>query len=192
MVGTNTLLIQRLRLMTLTVFKSLNSLNHPCLDEIFTKKCMPYSLRDSSIIEQPKRKTTTFGLRSFSNAGAKLWNGLPNYVKEMTDLSDFKRTIYTWNGPDINGAAVRYLWHASLTFYHVYTLNIWVTHSKSYLILNNPFTVDVRQVSGAAMRLLNWIDSWPRLSPGCKPVHSALKRGCRQWRGLGAWMYRGL
>ena len=112
MAGTSTIIIQRLRLMTLTVFESLNSLNPPCLNDIFTKKCMPYSLRDSSIIEQPKRRTTTFGLRSFSYAGAKLWNELPNYVKEMADLSDFKRTIYA----------------------------------------------------------LNWTDSWPRLSPGCKPV----------------------
>ena len=35
--GTSTLLIQRLRLMILTVFKSLNSLNPPCLNGIFTK-----------------------------------------------------------------------------------------------------------------------------------------------------------
>ena len=168
--GTSTLLIQRLCLVTSTVFKSLNSLNPPCLKDIFTKKCMPYSLRDSSIIEQPKCRTTSFGLRSFSYTGAKLWNELPNYVKEMDDFSDFKRTIYAWNGPDLNGTTFPYLWDASLTFYHVYTLNILVTHFKSYLILNNPFTVDVRQVSGAAMRLLNWTDSWPRLSPGCKPV----------------------
>ena len=170
MAGTNTLLIQRLRLMTVRVFKSLNSLNPPCLNEIFTKKRMPYSLRDSSILEQPKRRTTMFGIRSFSYVGAKLWNELPNYVKEITDLGDFKRIIYAWNGPDLNGTAFSNLWDASLAFYHVYTLNIWVAHFKSYSILNNPFTVDVRQVSGAAMRLLNWTDSWPRLSPGCKPV----------------------
>ena len=146
MAGTNTLLIQRLRLMTLTVLKSLNSMNPPCLNEIFTKKYMPYSLRDSSIMEQQKRRTTTFGLRSFSYAGAKLWNELPIYVKEMTNLSDFKRTIYAWNGSDLNGVTFSYLRDASLKYCHVYTLNIWVTHFKSYLILNNPFIVDVRQV----------------------------------------------
>ena len=106
MAGTSTLLIQRLRLMTSTVSKSLNSLNPPCLNDIFTKKCMPYSLCDSSIIEQPKRRTITFGLRSFSYAGAKLWNELPNYVKGMADLSDFKRTIY---GPNLNGTTFSYL-----------------------------------------------------------------------------------
>ena len=78
--------------------------------------------------------------------------------------------VYAWNGPGLNGTTFSYLWDASLTFYHVYTLNIWVTHFKSYWILNNPFTVDVRQVSGVDMRLLNWTDSWQRLSPGCKPV----------------------
>ena len=55
---------------------------------------MPYSLQDSSTVVQLKRRATMFGLRSFSYAGSKLWNDLPNYVKEMTDLSDFK-FIYT-------------------------------------------------------------------------------------------------
>ena len=40
MAGTNTLLIQRLRLMTLTVLKSLNSLNPPCLNGIITPQNM--------------------------------------------------------------------------------------------------------------------------------------------------------
>ena len=62
--------------MALTVFKSFNSLNPPCLNDIFSKKCLPYRMRDSFIIEQPKRRTTTFGLRSFSYVGVKVWNEL--------------------------------------------------------------------------------------------------------------------
>ena len=60
--------------MTLTVFKSLNSLNPPCLNDIFSNKCVPYRMRDSSKIEQPERRTTMYGLRSFSYVGAKVWN----------------------------------------------------------------------------------------------------------------------
>ena len=42
------------------------------------------------IIKQPKRRTTTFGFRSFSLAGAKVWNELPTYCKETTDLNDIE------------------------------------------------------------------------------------------------------
>ena len=76
--------------MALTVFKSLNSLNPLCLNNIFSKKSVPYLMRDSYIIEQPKRRTTTFGLRSLSYVDAKVWNELPTYLKETTDLNDFK------------------------------------------------------------------------------------------------------
>ena len=37
--GTNTLFINRLRLMSSTAFKSLSSLNPPCLIDIFSKNC---------------------------------------------------------------------------------------------------------------------------------------------------------
>ena len=74
--------------MALTVFKSINSLNPPCLNDIFSKKSVPYRMRDSCKIEQPRRRTTTFGLRSFSYVGAKVWNELPTYRKETTDLND--------------------------------------------------------------------------------------------------------
>ena len=72
--------------MASTVFKSLNSLNPPCLNDIFGKKYMPYLMRDSWIIEQPQRRTTTFGLRSFSYVGAIVWKKLSTYLKKTTGL----------------------------------------------------------------------------------------------------------
>ena len=129
--GTNTLLINRLRILALTVFKSLNALNPPCLNDIFSKKCVPYRMRDSSIIEQPKHRTTTFGLRSFSYVGAKMWNELPTYLKETTDLNDFKSLLDTWNGPDLIDTTFSYLWYTvfmSTNLYSLYIVLYWVTH----------------------------------------------------------------
>ena len=100
--GTTTLLIQRLRLIALTVFKSLHGLNPPCLNDMFTPKYVPYQLRDSSLLEQSRWRTTTYGLRSMSYIGAKLWNDLPNDFKAMTDFTDFKRMLQTWTGPDLD------------------------------------------------------------------------------------------
>ena len=100
--GTTTLLIQRLRLIALAVFKSLHGLNPPCLNDMFTPKYVPYQLRDSSLLEQSRCRTTTYGLRSISYIGAKLWNDLPNDFKATTDFTDFKRMLQTWTGPDLD------------------------------------------------------------------------------------------
>ena len=116
--GTNTLLIIRLRLMALTVFKSLNSLNPPCLNDIFAKKSVPYRMRDSCILEQPKRRTTTFGLISFSHVGAKVWNELPTYLKETSDLNDCKSLLDTWNGPDLIDTTFSYFWYNAFYIYN--------------------------------------------------------------------------
>ena len=100
--GTTTLLIQRLRLIALAVFKSLHGLNPPCLNDMFSPKYVPYQLRDSSLLEQSRCRTTTYGLRSMSYIGAKLWNDLPNDFKATTDFTDFKRMLQTWAGPDLD------------------------------------------------------------------------------------------
>ena len=129
--GTNTLLINRLRLMALTVFKSINSLNPPCLNDIFSKKSVPYRMRDSYIIEQPKRRTTTFGLILFSYVGAKVWNELPTYLKETADLNDFKSLLNTWNGPDLviqHSLICDILGFMSTTLYNLNIVLYWATH----------------------------------------------------------------
>ena len=69
---------------------------------MFTPKNVPYEMRDSSLLEQSRWRTTQFGLRSISFIGAKLWNDLPNDVKETTDFTDFKRILHAWTGPDLD------------------------------------------------------------------------------------------
>ena len=109
--GTTTLLIQRFWLIALTVFKSLHGLNPPCLNDIFSPKYVPYQMRDSSLLEQSRcRTTTTYGLRSMSYIGAKLWNDLPNDFKATTDFTDFKHMLQTWKGPDLYDPFRSYVW----------------------------------------------------------------------------------
>ena len=115
--GTTTLLIQRLRLIALTVFKSLHGLNPPCLSDMFTPKQVPYRMHDSSLLEHSRCRTTTFGLRSISYIGAKLWNDLPSYFKETTCLTDFKMILQTWTEPDLNDPFRSYVWAPSDSLY---------------------------------------------------------------------------
>ena len=79
------LLTKRLKIMILEVFKTVNRLNPSCLHDLFTKNEVLYDLRTQKL-EQPKRRTTTYGLRTFSYLGSKLWNLLASEYSEVNDI----------------------------------------------------------------------------------------------------------
>ena len=85
--------IMTLRLLTIEVFKCVNKLNPEYLNQMFTIKKCPFDFRDTSILERSKSNTTGFGLKSFRNYGAKIWNLLPNNCKSAVSLGDFKNMI---------------------------------------------------------------------------------------------------
>ena len=71
----STLLLNRLKCMLLETFKSTRHLIVECLHGIFKTRVVPYDLRTTNLV-QPKRQSTTYGLRSFSWLGSRLWNEL--------------------------------------------------------------------------------------------------------------------
>ena len=97
--------------MILEVFKTVNRLNHSCLHDLFTKNEVVYDLRTQKL-EQPKRRTTTYGLRTFSYLGSKLWNLLASEYSEVNDI-DYERLkflIKYWAGPNHDSAQGHFLW----------------------------------------------------------------------------------
>ena len=80
----------------------MNNKNPLYIKGMFEIKESSYSLRDSSKLVQPKRNTTTFGLRSFTYFGSKLWNDLPIYFKDTDDLALFRDRLRHWYGPNLN------------------------------------------------------------------------------------------
>ena len=84
--GTIPLLTSRLKYMTLEAVRSVRQYNAACLHDMFHVNEVPYEMRWNKII-QPKMKTTTHGLRSFSYLGAKLLNDL---LKEIPDVCDLQ------------------------------------------------------------------------------------------------------
>ena len=101
--GQGTLLSNRLKYLILEVFKSIRKSNAPCLLDIFVLNEIPYDLRTTKL-EQPIRRTTNYGLRTFSYLGSKLWNDfLPdfNYTCD-TDLDELKFFLKLWEGPSLD------------------------------------------------------------------------------------------
>ena len=98
---TTTVEKSRLRSMTLEVFKCIKSLGPPCLRDMFTIKPLEYNMRNSTKLWQPTRRSTTFGLRTVSYVGAKLWNDLPLDSIDINDidLNEFKEFLLNIDGP---------------------------------------------------------------------------------------------
>ena len=88
--NTSTLLVSRLRIMLCEVFKCLKGLNPLSINELFEIKEMGYALRNCTRLYQPKKLKTTYGLRSVSYVGAKLWNDFCPFLVDEMDLNDFK------------------------------------------------------------------------------------------------------
>ena len=100
--NSDTVLLTRLKNMTLDVFKSVKKLNPPYLNRMFEIKDIPYETRKPIQLVQPLRHTTTYGLRTISYTGAKLWNDLPFYIEDITEMcaQDFKCMLKSWEGPE--------------------------------------------------------------------------------------------
>ena len=86
----------RLRFMAIEVYKCVNDLNPTFLNNVFRLKHVNHNLRDRNLLVQPTFNTFTFGYKSFSYYGAKLWNSLPPAIKDADNLYQFKMLLHKW------------------------------------------------------------------------------------------------
>ncbi len=79
--GVPSVLMRWQQVVATKVYKALNGLSPLYIQNLFNEKKVPYNLRASKIIIQPKYNTTTHGLNSLTYQGAKLWNSLHEHIK---------------------------------------------------------------------------------------------------------------
>ena len=82
------------------VYRSVNKINPSFMWDIFPKKIVHYSLRNSNLINVIRPKTENFGFRSITYRGAALWNNLPHEIKESENIIKFNSNIKQWNAPN--------------------------------------------------------------------------------------------
>ena len=75
------------------VYECNNDLNLKYLNDLLCPKELSYQLWDNNRLHQMKFNTITFGYRSFSYYGAKVWNTLPPEIKKMQSLSAIKISL---------------------------------------------------------------------------------------------------
>ena len=84
------------------VYKTKWELNPSFMKEIFVEKRSPYGLRGCHDLLLPQVRTTCNGLETISFRGCRLWQALPNDIKQSETLSSFKRRIKVWRGVECN------------------------------------------------------------------------------------------
>jgi hypothetical protein len=94
-----TLHIRRIKVIATEVFKSLNHLNPSFMNSMCQVKDIPYDLRDSNIMYQPRFDKITYGKNTFTYYSAHIWNMLPNNIKNTINITTFKSLLSTWEGP---------------------------------------------------------------------------------------------
>ncbi len=86
-------LVRWQRVLATEVFKALKGISPPYIQDMFKQKDVPYNLRASKIIIQPKCNTVKHGTNSLTYQGSKLWNSLPEYVKNAESVNQFQSLI---------------------------------------------------------------------------------------------------
>ena len=80
------------------IYETKCGLNPPFMKEIFMQRNISYSLRHGDDAQLPKVRTTSFGVESIAYLGNKLWQNLPQEIKQSNSLPIFKKQIRCWNG----------------------------------------------------------------------------------------------
>ena len=97
--GRSSVYVVGLRIVLTEFYKYLHGISPAFLDEMIIRNNHAYNTRNSQCVLQPKVNTVTFGLNSFRYQGPKLWNDLPNSLKDAASLQEFKTNISKWSGP---------------------------------------------------------------------------------------------
>ena len=96
--GCSTLANQRLANMLNTVFGAIKNGNVPTsISELLTTRNSNYNLRGDAILKLPKVNSTKYGIKSWRYQAARLWNTIPNNLRNIDRYRSFKRGLKELN-----------------------------------------------------------------------------------------------
>ena len=63
------------------------------VSDLFVVRNNVRCLRDTNKLVVPRKKTTNFGLKSTTFIGSKVWDSLPDKLRSMKILKEFKKAV---------------------------------------------------------------------------------------------------
>ena len=103
--GRCTMQVSRQRTLCIEIYKTMNNLNPPFMQNFFKLRSSHYSSRKPYDLKHVRPNQVTFGSNSLESVGPKIWNGLPNKMESAENLKNFKLMIKEWNGPECKCSA---------------------------------------------------------------------------------------
>ena len=89
-----------MQLLMTEMFKTLNNLNPRFMNEIFLQRCAPYNLRNTNTFLLPKVHTVNYGTEAVRSRGQRIWDSLPQEIKNANSVQQFKNQIKFWKNGD--------------------------------------------------------------------------------------------
>ena len=138
-----TLYVSHMKTIAIEMFKCVKNIGPSFLRNIFTVQEQPYELRGGCKFIPPMVCTTTFGIYSFRYEGPKVWNNLPEYLKDANEVGEFKQLIQQWSGPkcqcencilcNANNVS-RYVYDYYVTMLHIICITMFKSYSHFHIL----------------------------------------------------------
>jgi hypothetical protein len=91
--------VRCLQSIAIKAYKIVHKLGPKYLFDLLKEKRHDHDIHSERNVIQPKFNSITYGMNSFRYKGAKIWNNLPNNLKNCLNLDELKKLIKTWYGP---------------------------------------------------------------------------------------------
>ena len=93
MANESTIHIRNLKFLLTEVYKFLNGLSPPIMNEVFQTNDCPYDLRNPRILASKHKSTIKYGINIIAFRGPQIWQNIPLEIRNSESLSLFKSNI---------------------------------------------------------------------------------------------------
>ena len=93
MANESTINIRNLKFLLTEVYKFLNGLSPPIMNEVFQTNDNPYDLRNPRILASKHKSTIKYGINTIAFRGSQIWQNIPSEIRNSESLSLFKSNI---------------------------------------------------------------------------------------------------
>ena len=87
---------RNIRVLAVEIYKVIQGISPPLLNEVFVPRQCNYDLRGNNFLERSRVKSVRHGTESISSLAPKIWEILPNEIKDFDTLQIFKAKIKKW------------------------------------------------------------------------------------------------
>ena len=95
--GSVTIHYRNIQLLAIELFKCKKGLSPPIMGSLFKKKShVNMNLRSQKDYQLPRINTVSFGENSLRYLGPKIWEIVPDHIKDLESLDEFKSAIKRW------------------------------------------------------------------------------------------------